>query len=146
MSPTNCKNLLRTCSRSLFWRWWRGAAVFGGGLVLYRADGMLLCAIGVSRDKSGADHIIFWRARDRLSYAFIAGEPAGAGKDNVIYYPNGTGRRPARRARLLHSRSQRLGFGEHAQGRIVRIVGGRVIVVAQARITIEAQTLDDQIA
>lgn len=68
-----------------------GVNVFGGGLALYRADGTLVGAIGVSGDTSCTDHIIAWRVRDRLSYDYVPAGPAGAGKDNIIHDLNGTG-------------------------------------------------------
>lgn len=61
-----------------------GVNVFGGGLGLYNADGVLLGAIGVSGDTSCADHNIAWRTRDALGLDYV---PAGVGDpvDNIIY-------------------------------------------------------------
>ncbi len=72
-----------------------GVNVFGGGLALYRSDGTLVGAIGVSGDTSCADHIIAWRVRDRLSYDYVPAGPAGAGRDNIIHDLNGTGKSPS---------------------------------------------------
>jgi uncharacterized protein GlcG (DUF336 family) len=68
-----------------------GVNVFGGGLALYGADGVLLGAVGVSGDLSCADHIIAWKVRDRLGLDFVpAGvntknEASPSGDDNIIY-------------------------------------------------------------
>jgi uncharacterized protein GlcG (DUF336 family) len=61
-----------------------GVNVFGGGLALYNASGLLVGAIGVSGDTSCADHNIAWRARHHLNMDFV---PAGVGaqKDNINY-------------------------------------------------------------
>lgn len=48
-----------------------GINVFGGGVALYDARGILLGAIGVSGDTSCADHNIAWRVRHRLSLDFV---------------------------------------------------------------------------
>jgi uncharacterized protein GlcG (DUF336 family) len=65
-----------------------GVNVFGGGLALYRKDGTLVGAIGVSGDTSCTDHIIAWRVRHALNFDNVpAGVAAGAthGTDNIIY-------------------------------------------------------------
>ena len=68
-----------------------GVNVFGGGLALYGADGVLLGALGVSGDLSCADHIIAWKLRDRLGLDFVpAGvntknEASASGDDNIIF-------------------------------------------------------------
>jgi hypothetical protein len=60
--------------------------VFGGGLALYNAAGVLVGAIGVSGDTSCADHNIAWRARHLLHMDFV---PGGVGPaalpDNINY-------------------------------------------------------------
>lgn len=61
-----------------------GVNVFGGGLALYKANGELIGALGVSGDTSCADHIIAWKTRDRLSLDYVPDGVAGAGKDNMI--------------------------------------------------------------
>jgi hypothetical protein len=60
-----------------------GVNVFGGGLALYNADG-LIGAIGVSGDSSCADHNIAWRVRDALGLDYV---PNGVnnGNDNIIF-------------------------------------------------------------
>jgi uncharacterized protein GlcG (DUF336 family) len=70
-----------------------GVNVFGGGLALYRANGTLIGAIGVSGDTSCTDHIIAWKARHRMNLDNV---PAGVGAgntDNIIhdYAPNANG-------------------------------------------------------
>jgi uncharacterized protein GlcG (DUF336 family) len=45
-----------------------GVNVFGGGLALYNAQGVLLGALGVSGDSSCADHNIAWRTRHGLAW------------------------------------------------------------------------------
>jgi uncharacterized protein GlcG (DUF336 family) len=61
-----------------------GVNVFGGGLALYNANGVLVGAIGVSGDTSCADHNIAWRVRDALALDFV---PAGVGipGDNINF-------------------------------------------------------------
>jgi uncharacterized protein GlcG (DUF336 family) len=64
-----------------------GVNVFGGGLALYNASGVLVGALGVSGDSSCADHNIAWRTRNtlRLDYvpAGVSGDPARP--DNIVY-------------------------------------------------------------
>ncbi len=62
-----------------------GVNVFGGGLPLYDADGVLLGAIGVSGDSSCADHNIAWKTRDALGLDFVPGGVSATGDDNIIY-------------------------------------------------------------
>jgi uncharacterized protein GlcG (DUF336 family) len=63
-----------------------GVNVFGGGLALYKQNGELVGAVGVSGDTSCADHIIAWKVRDRLGLDAVPAGPAGAlGKDNIIF-------------------------------------------------------------
>ncbi len=60
-----------------------GVNVFGGGLALYDADGVLIGALGVSGDTSCSDHIIAWKLRDALGLDNIPGGVNGA-DDNMI--------------------------------------------------------------
>jgi uncharacterized protein GlcG (DUF336 family) len=64
-----------------------GVNVFGGGLGLYNASGLLVGGLGVSGDSSCADHNIAWRTRNtlRLDYvpAGVSGDPTR--KDNIVY-------------------------------------------------------------
>ncbi len=62
-----------------------GVNVFGGGLALYNADGVLLGAIGVSGDTSCADHNIAWKTRDGLGLDYVPGGVSATGDDNIIY-------------------------------------------------------------
>jgi uncharacterized protein GlcG (DUF336 family) len=69
-----------------------GVNVFGGGLALYSADGVLLGGIGVSGDTSCTDHIIAWKLRHRLNLDDVPAGPAapvpprtGPDTDNIIY-------------------------------------------------------------
>ena len=64
-----------------------GVNVFGGGLALYNAQGVLIGAIGVSGDSSCADHNIAWRTRNALKLDHV---PAGVGPDakrpdNIVF-------------------------------------------------------------
>ncbi len=64
-----------------------GVNVFGGGLALYNAKGVLVGAIGVSGDSSCADHNIAWRTRHTLKLDYV---PAGVSgdathPDNIVY-------------------------------------------------------------
>jgi uncharacterized protein GlcG (DUF336 family) len=64
-----------------------GVNVFGGGLALYNAKGVLVGAIGVSGDSSCADHNIAWRTRHTLNLDFVPGGvgPDSARPDNIVY-------------------------------------------------------------
>ena len=64
-----------------------GVNVFGGGLALYKAGGVLVGAIGVSGDTSCADHNIAWRARHDLNLDFVPGGVGGDAtrRDNINY-------------------------------------------------------------
>lgn len=63
-----------------------GVNVFGGGLALYNADGVLVGAVGVSGDTSCADHNIAWRTRHTLNLDFVPGGVGPAGHpDNINY-------------------------------------------------------------
>ena len=63
-----------------------GINVFGGGLALYSADGVLLGGIGLSGDTSCTDHIIAWKLRHALNLDNVpAGPDADSGTDNIIY-------------------------------------------------------------
>jgi uncharacterized protein GlcG (DUF336 family) len=64
-----------------------GVNVFGGGLALYKASGVLVGALGVSGDSSCADHNIAWRTRSNLALDYVpagvSGDPARP--DNIVY-------------------------------------------------------------
>ena len=67
-----------------------GVNVFGGGLALYNAAGVLLGGLGVSGDTSCADHNIAWRTRnalslDNLTTVGVRGLSAAPRQDNIIY-------------------------------------------------------------
>ncbi len=62
-----------------------GINVFGGGLALYDADGVLLGGIGVSGDSSCADHNIAWKTRDALGLDNVPGGVSATGDDNIVY-------------------------------------------------------------
>ena len=61
-----------------------GVNVFGGGLALYGADGVLIGAIGVSGDSSVADHIICWKLRTALKLNYVPGGISPTGDDNIV--------------------------------------------------------------
>jgi uncharacterized protein GlcG (DUF336 family) len=88
-----------------------GVNVFGGGLGLYDAKGVLVGGIGVSGDSSCADHAIAWRTRNALKLDFI---PGGVGRARLTRSASrGLGRSltaSRRRPRMPWSRgSRRLG-------------------------------------
>ena len=64
-----------------------GVNVFGGGLALYNASGVLVGALGVSGDSSCADHNIAWRTRNNLALDYVPGGVSGdtARPDNIVY-------------------------------------------------------------
>ncbi len=62
-----------------------GINVFGGGLALYGADGVLVGGLGVSGDSSCADHNIAWRLRHVAGYDFVPAGPSPTGNDQIIY-------------------------------------------------------------
>jgi len=64
-----------------------GVNVFGGGLALYNAQGVLVGAIGVSGDSSCADHNIAWRTRNALKLDHVPGGvgPDKTRPDNIVY-------------------------------------------------------------
>lgn len=63
-----------------------GVNVFGGGLALYDANGVLLGALGVSGDSSCADHNIAWRVRAALELDNVpGGVSSGGASDQIIY-------------------------------------------------------------
>ena len=64
-----------------------GVNVFGGGLALYNAQGVLVGAIGVSGDSSCADHNIAWRTRNTLKLDHVPGGvgPDATHPDNIVY-------------------------------------------------------------
>src|SRR2546427_2196475 len=69
-----------------------GTNVFGGGLPLYNADGILVGGLGVSGDASCADHNIAWKMRDNLNLDFVPAGGAHRGKeDNIIYHTDVNG-------------------------------------------------------
>ena len=61
-----------------------GVNVFGGGLALYDAEGKLLGAIGVSGDRSCADHNIAWKVRHALELDYVPGGVSTTGDDNIV--------------------------------------------------------------
>jgi uncharacterized protein GlcG (DUF336 family) len=62
-----------------------GVNVFGGGLGLYTAKGVLVGGIGVSGDTSCADHNIAWRTRHQLNLDFVPGGVSANHDDNINY-------------------------------------------------------------
>lgn len=62
-----------------------GINVFGGGLALYKQDGELIGAIGVSGDTSCADHAIAWRTRNALQLDFVPSGVGPGGVDQIAY-------------------------------------------------------------
>jgi uncharacterized protein GlcG (DUF336 family) len=64
-----------------------GVNVFGGGLALYNASGVLVGALGVSGDSSCADHNIAWRTRNNLALDYVPAGVSGdaARPDNIVY-------------------------------------------------------------
>lgn len=67
-----------------------GINVFGGGLALYSADGVLLGGLGLSGDTSCTDHIIAWKLRHSVNLDNVpAGPDADSNTDNIIYNEDG---------------------------------------------------------
>jgi uncharacterized protein GlcG (DUF336 family) len=62
-----------------------GVNVFGGGLALYNAAGILVGGLGVSGDTSCADHNIAWRTRAGLKLDVVPGGVAKDKSDQIIY-------------------------------------------------------------
>jgi uncharacterized protein GlcG (DUF336 family) len=64
-----------------------GVNVFGGGLALYKPDGQIVGAVGVSGDTSCADHNIAWRTRNNLDLDHVPGGVSGDAErpDNIVY-------------------------------------------------------------
>jgi uncharacterized protein GlcG (DUF336 family) len=62
-----------------------GVNVFGGGLALYDATGVLLGGIGVSGDSSCADHNIAWKTRHTLNLDHVPAGVGTKGDDNIVY-------------------------------------------------------------
>jgi hypothetical protein len=62
-----------------------GVNVFGGGLALYNADGVLVGAIGLSGDTSCTDHIIAWKLRHLLELDYVPGGVSPTGDDNIVH-------------------------------------------------------------
>jgi uncharacterized protein GlcG (DUF336 family) len=61
-----------------------GVVVFGGGLALYDANG-IVGALGVSGDTSCADHNIAWRVRKALALDRVPNGVSPAHNDAIIY-------------------------------------------------------------
>jgi uncharacterized protein GlcG (DUF336 family) len=61
-----------------------GVVVFGGGLALYDANG-IVGALGVSGDTSCADHNIAWRVRKALGLDHVPNGVSPAHNDAIIY-------------------------------------------------------------
>jgi uncharacterized protein GlcG (DUF336 family) len=64
-----------------------GVNVFGGGLALYKPDGRIVGAVGVSGDTSCADHNIAWRTRNNLDLDHVPSGVSGDGDrpDNIVF-------------------------------------------------------------
>ena len=64
-----------------------GVNVFGGGLALYNAAGVLVGAVGVSGDSSCADHNIAWRTRKNLNLDHVSAGVSGDASrpDNIVF-------------------------------------------------------------
>ena len=64
-----------------------GVNVFGGGLALYNAEGILIGGLGVSGDSSCADHNIAWRTRHNLGLDYVPSGVSGDAirPDNIVY-------------------------------------------------------------
>ncbi|MGD9209783.1 MAG: heme-binding protein [Desulfobacteraceae bacterium] len=62
-----------------------GVNVFGGGLALYNAKGILLGAIGGSGDSSCADHNIAWKVRHMLKLDYVPAGVSPQKDDNIVY-------------------------------------------------------------
>jgi uncharacterized protein GlcG (DUF336 family) len=62
-----------------------GINVFGGGVALYRSDGILAGGLGVSGDSSCADHNIAWKTRHLLGLNKVPGGVGPTNDDNIIY-------------------------------------------------------------
>ncbi|MDE1153500.1 MAG: heme-binding protein [Micavibrio sp.] len=62
-----------------------GVNVFGGGLALYDAKGVIVGALGVSGDTSCADHNIAWRLRSAMKLDFVPKGVSADGNDQIIY-------------------------------------------------------------
>jgi uncharacterized protein GlcG (DUF336 family) len=58
-----------------------GINVFGGGLALYDANGVLVGAVGVSGDSSCADHNIAWRIRHTVGMDYVPNGVHSLGDD-----------------------------------------------------------------
>jgi uncharacterized protein GlcG (DUF336 family) len=67
-----------------------GINVFGGGLALYNASGVLVGGLGVSGDTSCADHNIAYKTRHNLDLDYLitadaGGVAGGSHRDNAIF-------------------------------------------------------------
>ncbi len=60
-----------------------GVNVFGGGLALYAATG-IIGGLGVSGDSSTADHNIAWKVRHYLKLDFVPGGVSPTKDDNIV--------------------------------------------------------------
>jgi len=62
-----------------------GVNVFGGGLALYDAKGVIVGALGVSGDTSCADHNIAWRLRNAMKLDYVPKGVSADSNDQIIY-------------------------------------------------------------
>lgn len=62
-----------------------GVNVFGGGLALYNAFGVLVGGIGVSGDTSCTDHIVAWKLRYLLNLDSVPRGVSPTNDDNIIH-------------------------------------------------------------
>lgn len=67
-----------------------GVIVFGGGLALYNADG-IVGGLGVSGDSSCGDHNVAWRVRKALGLDKVPGGVSPGKTDAIIYDLDGSG-------------------------------------------------------
>lgn len=68
-----------------------GNNVFGGGLPLYNASGVLIGALGTSGNTSCADHYVSWVVRYKLGLDHVPSGVADGGKDdNIIFDVTGS--------------------------------------------------------
>ena len=71
--------------RSNNWKKISGVNVFGGGLPLYNGEEKLIGAIGLSSDRSRADHNIAWKLRANLKLDKVPGGVSPEGSDNIVF-------------------------------------------------------------
>ena len=62
-----------------------GVVVFGGGLPLYDAKGILVGGLGVSGDTACADHVVAWKVRHTLKLDAVPMGVAPGPSDNLIF-------------------------------------------------------------